>query len=50
MAELASIQFDEAETQGEEAAALQQPPRAPQPPLAQQLEQIRQMKQAAATQ
>jgi tetratricopeptide (TPR) repeat protein len=42
-------QFDEAVTLGEGAVALQQSPHAPQPPLAQQLEQIRQMKQVAAT-
>jgi len=41
-------QFDEAETLGEEAVALQRTMRAPGPPLAQQLEQIRSMKQAAA--
>ena len=40
-------QFDEAVTLGEEAMALQQPPRTPEPPLPQLLEQIRQMKQAA---
>jgi tetratricopeptide (TPR) repeat protein len=40
-------QFDEAVTLGEEAVALQRPPHTPQPPLAQQLEQIRQMKHAA---
>jgi tetratricopeptide (TPR) repeat protein len=41
--------FDEAVTLGEEAVALDQPPRAPEPPLTQLLEQIRQMKQAAST-
>ena len=40
-------QFDEAVTLGEEAMALQQPPRTLEPPLPQLLEQIRQMKQAA---
>jgi tetratricopeptide (TPR) repeat protein len=40
-------QFDEAVSLGEEAVALQQPPHAPGLPLTQQLEQIRQMKQAA---
>jgi Flp pilus assembly protein TadD len=42
-------QFDEAETLGEEAVALQRTMRTPRPPLAQELEQIRRMKQAAAT-
>jgi tetratricopeptide (TPR) repeat protein len=42
-------QFDEAEMLGEEAIALQQTMRTPRPPLAQQLEQIRRMKQAAVT-
>jgi tetratricopeptide (TPR) repeat protein len=42
-------QFDEAETLGEEAVALERTPRSPSPPLALQLEQIRQLKQAAAT-
>jgi tetratricopeptide (TPR) repeat protein len=42
-------QFDEAETLGEEAVALGRTPRPPRPSLAQQLEQIRRMKQAAAT-
>jgi len=41
-------QFDEAETVGEEAVALGGTAGNPRPPLAQQLEQIRQMKQAAA--
>jgi tetratricopeptide (TPR) repeat protein len=41
-------QFDEAEALGEEAVALQRPTRTPRPPLAQQLERIRWMKQAAA--
>ena len=44
-------QFDEAETLGEEAVALQRPMRSMRwlgPSLAQQLEQIRRMKQAAA--
>jgi len=41
-------QFDEAETLGEEAVTLQRPMRTPGPPLSQQLDQIRQMKQAAA--
>jgi tetratricopeptide (TPR) repeat protein len=40
-------QFDEAETLGEEAVALNQTMRTPRPPLAQELEQIRRMKQAA---
>jgi tetratricopeptide (TPR) repeat protein len=42
-------QFDEAETLGQQAITLQSAPRTPAPPLSQQLEQIRQMKQAAAT-
>jgi hypothetical protein len=41
-------QFDEALTLGEEAVALQQPSHSPAPPLTQRLEQIRQMKKAAA--
>jgi Flp pilus assembly protein TadD len=41
-------EFDEAETLGEEAVALQRSPSTPNPPIAQQLEQIRQMKRAAA--
>lgn len=42
-------QFDEAETLGEEAVVLQRTMRTPRPPLEQELELIRQMKQAAAT-
>ncbi len=42
-------QFDEAETLGAEAVALQRPMRTPNVGLSQQLEQIRQMKRAAAT-
>jgi tetratricopeptide (TPR) repeat protein len=42
-------QFDEAETLGEEAVALQRLLREPIQPLAPELEQIRRMKQAAAT-
>ena len=42
-------QFDEAETLGEEAVAMQRTMRTPMPPLAQQLEQIHRMKQAAVT-
>ena len=42
-------QFDEAETLGEEAVALQQTMRTPSAPLEQQLEQIRRMKQAGET-
>jgi len=41
-------QFDEAEELGEEAVALQRPTRTPRPPVEQQLEQIRWMRQAAA--
>jgi tetratricopeptide (TPR) repeat protein len=41
-------QFEEAEALGVEAVALQRPMRTPRPPLEQQLEQIRWMKQAAA--
>jgi tetratricopeptide (TPR) repeat protein len=41
-------QFDEAETLSEEAVALHRNQRTPSPPLAQQLEQIRRMKRAAA--
>ncbi|MFY9726235.1 MAG: hypothetical protein WB579_14060 [Bryobacteraceae bacterium] len=44
-----SGQFDEAETLGEEAVALGRPMRTPMPALVQELEQIRRMKQAAAT-
>jgi tetratricopeptide (TPR) repeat protein len=40
-------QFDEAEALGEEAVALERPPRTPRPPLEQQLKQIRWMKEAA---
>jgi tetratricopeptide (TPR) repeat protein len=42
-------QFGEAERLGEEAVALPRPVRTPRQPLAQELEQIRRMKQAAAT-
>jgi tetratricopeptide (TPR) repeat protein len=42
-------QFDEAEALGEQAVALQAAQHTPTPPLTQQLEQIRQMKQAAAS-
>jgi Flp pilus assembly protein TadD len=41
-------QFDEAETLGEEALALSRTMPIPRPPLAQELEQIRRMKQNAA--
>ncbi len=41
-------QFEEAETLGEQAVALQQNPRTPGPPLAEELQQIRTMKKAAA--
>jgi len=41
-------QFEEAETLGVEAVALGGTPRVPRPPLAQELEQIREMKKAAA--
>jgi tetratricopeptide (TPR) repeat protein len=44
----AAGQFDEAETLAEEAVALQRTMRNPGPPVEQQLEQIRQMKRAAA--
>ncbi|MGA2039473.1 MAG: tetratricopeptide repeat protein [Bryobacteraceae bacterium] len=44
-----SGQFDEAETLAEEAVALGRPMRTPMPALVQELEQIRRMKQAAAS-